>query len=328
MGTLSAADILQSAEFFEASEKTKRYIHHRFQDYGYRLAEKLGDLQHRTIYMGLAKNEDHNMLERALSFALDYYDQPNKGKLFMWKLKQLRQERWLKQAKNNFGHDFVMETMAKTYDSLAQAIYSKQKSRLDSERESLLHSFASKVMDVEKVSPRAHTKLLDLGVGAGVDSHVFSRFPLKGFGFEISRNLADLAKKHCHKTEIKVIRKKHFLEHSYKPQQFQGVWIDRFWQVIPLESEPEYFVECFELLQPGGYLALTVKKPTDGSETHTQGWQEIQWQEQTLLTIHKANQIGAVIEQAVKLGFDFIEDRPENSSNTSQHTTLVFQKPA
>lgn len=70
-----------------------KYVSHEFQDFGYRLALKLNDVKHKSLYMRLAKNEDRGVLERALSFAIDYPKARNKAKIFMWKLKELKGER-------------------------------------------------------------------------------------------------------------------------------------------------------------------------------------------------------------------------------------------
>jgi hypothetical protein len=70
----------------------KGYITQEFQDYGYRLAAELDDLKHKSLYIRMAKNEDRSLLERARSFVIDSQAK-NKGALFMWKIKQLKQER-------------------------------------------------------------------------------------------------------------------------------------------------------------------------------------------------------------------------------------------
>lgn len=67
-----------------------KYISQEFQDYGYRLAVKLGDLKHKSLYIKLAKNEKRPLLEQALSFAIDYPKAKNKAKIFMWKLKEIK----------------------------------------------------------------------------------------------------------------------------------------------------------------------------------------------------------------------------------------------
>lgn len=67
-----------------------KYVTTEFQDYGYRLALKLDDLQHKALYIKLAKEVPRALLEQALSFAADYPNARRKGKVFMWKLKELR----------------------------------------------------------------------------------------------------------------------------------------------------------------------------------------------------------------------------------------------
>lgn len=71
---------------------------HEFQAYGNMLAEKLGDHTHRTLYIKLAKEEDRRLLDGALSFALDTDKKTGLGKLFMWKLKELRTSRAKKES--------------------------------------------------------------------------------------------------------------------------------------------------------------------------------------------------------------------------------------
>ena len=71
-----------------------KYIRHEFQDFGYRMAVELDDLEHRSLYMRLAKEEPRGRLERALGFVKDaanLRDKKSKARLFMWKLKELRQ---------------------------------------------------------------------------------------------------------------------------------------------------------------------------------------------------------------------------------------------
>lgn len=86
----SAKDILMSNLFLDNREKSGKYISKEFQDFGYRLAVNLNDIDHKSLYMKLAKTEDRNVLQRALSFSMDYPNAKNKGKIFMWKLKELK----------------------------------------------------------------------------------------------------------------------------------------------------------------------------------------------------------------------------------------------
>jgi predicted metal-dependent phosphoesterase TrpH len=44
------------------------------------------------LYIKLAKEENRTLLENALSFALDYPKAKSKPKIFMWKLKELKEK--------------------------------------------------------------------------------------------------------------------------------------------------------------------------------------------------------------------------------------------
>jgi hypothetical protein len=74
---------------------------HEHQAYGNRLAEELGDPQHRGLYIKLAKEEDRDMLDRAREFVLRSENATTKGRLFMWKLTELKKEREEKENGNN-----------------------------------------------------------------------------------------------------------------------------------------------------------------------------------------------------------------------------------
>ncbi len=89
----SAKEILLEHDFIAEREKSAKYVTREFQDYGYRLAVKLGDIKHKALYIKLAKEVQRPILERALSYALDYPKARNKAKIFMWKLSELRKKK-------------------------------------------------------------------------------------------------------------------------------------------------------------------------------------------------------------------------------------------
>ncbi len=66
---------------------------HEFQAYGNRLAEELNDKKHRSLYIKLAKTEDRALLEAAREFVLGSEKATTKGRLFMWKLSELKKQR-------------------------------------------------------------------------------------------------------------------------------------------------------------------------------------------------------------------------------------------
>ena len=70
-------------------EEKQRYITREFQDYGYRLACEMGEESRKAMYIKLAKNKPRALLEQARSYVVDYPNAKNKGKLFLWKIKEL-----------------------------------------------------------------------------------------------------------------------------------------------------------------------------------------------------------------------------------------------
>lgn len=61
-----------------------------FQNFGVYLAEELGDTAHYSLYIKLAKECDRAHLEEALSYVKGYSKAKSPGRVFMWKLTQLR----------------------------------------------------------------------------------------------------------------------------------------------------------------------------------------------------------------------------------------------
>jgi len=81
------SEIMQSKKF------SRDYrCSHEFQAYGNRLAEELGDKKHRSLYIKMAKTEDRNILEQARISVVSSKKAKTKGRLFMWKVKQIKKE--------------------------------------------------------------------------------------------------------------------------------------------------------------------------------------------------------------------------------------------
>uniref|UniRef100_A0A7C4Y2S9 Uncharacterized protein n=1 Tax=candidate division WWE3 bacterium TaxID=2053526 RepID=A0A7C4Y2S9_UNCKA len=66
---------------------------YEFQAYGNRIAEELGDPRHRALYIKLAKTEKRELLEQARMFVVGQENTSTKGRLFMWKLKELKKNK-------------------------------------------------------------------------------------------------------------------------------------------------------------------------------------------------------------------------------------------
>jgi len=76
------------------------YVTKEFQDFGLQLAGKLNDLKHKSLYIRMAKTVDRAILERALAFVSDAHSAKSKARLFMWKVKLLKEERKKKEITN------------------------------------------------------------------------------------------------------------------------------------------------------------------------------------------------------------------------------------
>ena len=87
-GPQAIKDILASFNWDE-----DKYISREFQDYGYNLAEQLNDLDHKALYIKMAKELPRGILEKARNFVKDASHVKSPGRLFMWKVKELKKEK-------------------------------------------------------------------------------------------------------------------------------------------------------------------------------------------------------------------------------------------
>lgn len=82
----SIKDVLDK---YKKQDKDK-YISREFQKYGYDLAVEMDEPKRAALYIKLAKNTDRGILENARSFIKDANNVKSKGRLFLWKVKQLK----------------------------------------------------------------------------------------------------------------------------------------------------------------------------------------------------------------------------------------------
>lgn len=73
----------------DAKRQTNNSTEH--QVFGVYLGDQLEDSKHYSLYIKLAKNYPRGLLEEALSYVKNYPTAKSKGKLYMWRLKQLKQ---------------------------------------------------------------------------------------------------------------------------------------------------------------------------------------------------------------------------------------------
>jgi hypothetical protein len=85
------------SDSFEKYKKTlagrTKYVKTDFQAYGLKLAKELGDWKNKSLYIRLAKTIDRKILDQARYFVKDQLNIQTPYKLFMWKLKELRQKK-------------------------------------------------------------------------------------------------------------------------------------------------------------------------------------------------------------------------------------------
>ena len=87
-GFSSMTNILDKYELDETKQKR---ISREWQDYAYRLAVALDDTAHTPIYMRVVRDTPRELVERAKSFVMDAGAR-SKGKMFMWKLRQIKED--------------------------------------------------------------------------------------------------------------------------------------------------------------------------------------------------------------------------------------------
>lgn len=90
--SIAPKSIRQLLDEYNLDDKGK-YITQEFQDYGYRLACELGDERNKSLYIKLAKEVERRLLEEARTFIKDATNVKSKARLFMWKLKQIKNEK-------------------------------------------------------------------------------------------------------------------------------------------------------------------------------------------------------------------------------------------
>lgn len=86
-GFLQVGDILNHFDPLQ-----DKYISREFQKYGYDLAQDFNDVEHKSLYIKMAKELPRILLEKARSYVKDATHAKSKPRLFMWKVSQLRKE--------------------------------------------------------------------------------------------------------------------------------------------------------------------------------------------------------------------------------------------
>jgi outer membrane usher protein FimD/PapC len=113
-GFLKLGDVLKKYQ----TDDSDKYVSREFQKYGFELAQSLGDLKHKSLYIKLAKETPRVMMENAKSFVMDANNAKNKGSLFMWRLQQLKNEKINRNRKAEESISNTKEPFAKGNEQL------------------------------------------------------------------------------------------------------------------------------------------------------------------------------------------------------------------
>lgn len=90
----SIASVLATIDLKNRDED--KYLSREFQRFGIYLAERLGDIKHKALYIKMAKETPREILEDALAFVLDA-NANSRARLFMWKVAQIKKNKTIKQ---------------------------------------------------------------------------------------------------------------------------------------------------------------------------------------------------------------------------------------
>jgi hypothetical protein len=65
-------------------------LYTEFQEFGVYLADQLADPKHCSLYIKIAKTVDRSLIDEALTYTKAYTTAKSPAKIFMWKLKELK----------------------------------------------------------------------------------------------------------------------------------------------------------------------------------------------------------------------------------------------
>ncbi|MCA9381434.1 class I SAM-dependent methyltransferase [Candidatus Dojkabacteria bacterium] len=278
-------------------EKGKSYrgTAFEFQDYAYRLACDLNDLEHLAIYMRLTKQYPRHLLDRTYESIADI-NEFNKGKLFMWKFKKVRAELQKNKDLKNYDYAHVIEKMKKTRNELINSITRKHN---DIEKNKLVQFMTEFKEDFsEEVS-----KVLILGLTSTLLISMFASNNRKIYGIEISKNITNQAKKEFGKQKRRFFITKDFLQNTYKLHQFDLIVFSSFWEMIPLESESDYLKQIQRILKPNGKLYLSAN--ISGQD---QSFKIINKEEQEYFFFNKSNNKQDLENSFMQNGFNILKN--------------------
>ncbi len=266
---------------------------HEFQDYAYRLAANLNDLENLKIYMRLTKSYPRFLLDRTYE-SIAESNEDNKGRLFMWKFKKIRTDIQLKRDLNNFEYEHVIKKMKKLRDTHAKSIIKKN----DNIETNFLTQFLT---ECPNIFGKDNKKILIIGSVSTLLPSMFDENVHRITGIDISIELTRNLKSIFNKNNKKRFITKDFISNSFKLHEYNTVILQNYWDIIPLEAEEQFIKEIQRVLAPEGFFLLNYKT----AENSSQFWKERRTQESIFHYFQKLNNPNELLSRFSS--FDFCE---------------------
>jgi len=268
MPITTSKDILSKHNFLVPTDN-KKHAKHEFQAFAYKLAADLNDLVNLKLYMRITRNLDRSLVERAYSFAIDSKTE-NKGRAFMWKLKDLRLELQKYKDSLNFDYDFVMKKM-KTFRT--RTLGAQMKNYLDSKQEIIKYfvnntkgSKTGKVLVISTPSIELVTDLMEK----------YKKVHYHDLSKDINNKLEIPFLENHKKVSFKTTD---LLKTNFKEHYFETIIIDAFWNYVPLNDEVKVLNHLATILHEKGKAFISFRI----SPTIKQEWKDLKLGEKTVI---------------------------------------------
>lgn len=268
MAIKTAKELLASYNVLESDKK--RHAHHEFQAFAYKLAHDLNDLEHLRIYMRLARNVERSLMERAYSYAYDARSD-NKGKIFFWKIKELRKEYSDAINSENFEYEYVAKEMRVFRDELAPVVFSKTNIFGKEFFSAVENKKKKKILVVNCINEKLLKFLME---------NEFKITILEG-----SRKLKKVIQTKFKDEKLPKIVGTDFLKNRFKEKSFDYVLFNEYWLNIPVKSEEDFLKAAQNLLKEDGVLQLLSKQYDE-----TQSWKKYKYKDKSYKYFIKENE--------------------------------------
>lgn len=251
----SAKEILLNNDILNQNLDSKKHPKHEFQAYAYRLASDLNDLARLKLYMRLSKTIERSLLEQAYAYVIDS-SIDDKGKLFLWKVKQLRAQIQKQKVINSYDYETTSKHNTRLRNALSKNLIENATERFwDIESKALKDAF-NYIFD-NAISQ----KVLVIGLEMLPVLDLISLFPVKLTGIDSSKEIAQKAKKYMLGSKLKPKPKlivKDLLSNTFEDNYFDIIIVQSGWNALALDSEKKYLLALKAKLATNGTLLIRV----------------------------------------------------------------------